>query len=168
MSRKSNKSPSERRAELEAQLEAARIREARSLAKDNNAIQALQEVYDRVSKQIAAISRQMNGPESFENRRRKFELRLAEIDAGETLAINEDHNLRMQRDYLRKEIDRLADEIANGYDFPDTVVEDILNGVPLGVNLNPYVADFQNAQDARKEFIAALKQPVRSKSIEAE
>jgi hypothetical protein len=154
MARNSKKSPTEIRLELEARLEAAKLREARVAAQDNPYMSQVQEVYDSYSKDIAALSRSMNGPQSFQNRRDGFRLRLAEIGAGERLALAQDENYRAIREHLKNELSTLAQSIADGGDVTQADIDSILSGIPTE-DFSDLQDAFTIAREARKAFTSS-------------
>ena len=154
MARRSNKTPTQIRVEIETKLNAAKAREARALAIDNPMIQKVQEVYDSYSADIAAISRQLKGPQSFENRRQGFVLRIREIEAGEALTLAQDGHYRNVRDYLKARLAELAEVVASGESVSQDAINSTMENVPTADFPKLYDA-FELAQSNRKAFTAA-------------
>tara|TARA_R110000772_G_scaffold107412_3_gene209758 strand:+ start:3059 stop:3577 length:519 start_codon:yes stop_codon:yes gene_type:complete len=165
MTRSTNKSPTQIREEMEAKLEAAKIREAKSLAGTNEYVGQLQGLYDAVMNEKAAISRQQNGPQSFHNRRQGFALRLLEIEAGETLAGVQASNCETLQEFYQEGINSLAKTIADGGTLQQSDVDYILGDMPPVAHCEAYQKDFDDAVQARKDFTEERAKPKR-KSVE--
>ena len=166
MSRRTKKTPAELRVDLEAKLEAVKTREARQLAKDDPQASRLQNVYDSLAKDIAALSRQLHGPQSFVNRRKAFELRMAEIDAGEALAVAQDALYREAREYLKTALDNVADDIVKCGAVSQATVDTILEDIPCGASILELEEAYFLAHTARKAFTENRSQKNEKTQVE--
>lgn len=163
MARNTTKTPSEIVAEMELKLAAAKAREARELASENPILALVYKDRDSYSKDIAALSRQMNGPQSFANRREGFQLRLAEIDAGERLAKAQDANYRLMRSNLDAIAEVLAVDIAKGKEITQDDYNAALAILPGITDTSELQNAYNIAHGLRKHFTEQ-----RAKKDEAE
>lgn len=113
---KTNKTPLEILNEAKARLAAAEVRVAKEAAKGDPRIASLTEVLDSINGDINANSRQLNGPNSFENRAVTLSNRAVWVRAQANLVQAQDNILRNQKEALQSEIEALSSHIAEGSD----------------------------------------------------
>ncbi len=169
MGRNTTKTPAQLVSELQNRIAGIQAREAKQLASDNPFVAQLVDTLDSYRKDIAAISRQTNGPQSFANRRQGFELRLVEINAGEELAKAQDADYRAASDYLKAQIQTFSDRVKNGETLTNEDVQTVLNGRPAtNPDLPALQEAFNVAHAASKAFIASKKAETPATEVQAE
>jgi hypothetical protein len=158
MSRYTTKTPTQIVAERTKALEAAKAREAKALASQNPQVASLYSIMDNVRKDIATASRQLVGPQSFANRRQGFELRLAEIAAGEALVTAQDTYDRATLEYYKGAAQTFSNRVAAGEVLTQADVDSVIANQPNAtVDLPALQEAFNVAHAASKAFIAAKK-----------
>lgn len=156
MARNTTKTPAQIVQELQNRIAGVQAREAKALASQNPQVASLYATLDSYRKDIATISRQTTGPQSFANRRRGFELRLVEIAAGEALATAQDAHYRSVTEYLKAQIQNFSQRVANG-DMPSNEdVQTVLSNLPVADTVALQEA-YNVAHAASKAFIASKK-----------
>lgn len=126
---KTNKTPLEIVAEARIRLAAAEAKAARSAASENPVIVEMTDCLDMLNKQINVNSRQMNGPNSFANRRYAAEKRAEWIGAQENLIGAQDQLLRSQKSILQEAIARTSVDISSGL-LPTQSAQEIIESLP--------------------------------------
>lgn len=167
MARKSSKSVQEQLQEIENKR--LRLVTQSALDSDNPALKDVSSRLERVSKDIASHSRFFNGPNSFENRRSGFVLRLALIDAEEKAIRAKDEALRATRGFLKAERDRMAELLANGEKAENVVC----NPLPEEIrSLYDMAKAAENERSAAENILAGFQAARKAKEsaneIEAE
>ena len=155
---KTNKTPLEILNEAKARLAAAEVRVAKEAAKDDPRIQALTEVLESINGDINANSRQLNGPNSFDNRANTLSDRAVWVRSQAKLVQAQDNILRNQKEALQSEINIYSADIAEGKD--GNSMEDVNNFVrnlPTD-NLDDLV---QNEFDAKMHWKANTPEAIR-------
>lgn len=123
MGRKSNKSPEQQLAEAQAILERAKARVAKEESQSNPEMAKLADVLESIEKDIAKCSRESSGHNSFENRIKAAEARLAWIRVSSEYNAARMAEAQGQANYIRKEMGEAATKIANGEDIDaDTII----------------------------------------------
>lgn len=161
---RTTKTPAQIREELEAKLARAQQNEAKALASDNPLMAKLNEAINSYSKDINILSRELNGPDSYSNRRKAFQLRLAAVDAGEALANALDADYRAAKAYLQGESAKVVELIANGGEFTDAMLADILDGVPTS-DRSALVEASNNADAAWRKFGEDRRKPAKAAEV---
>lgn len=146
---KTNKTPAQILEEAKAKLASAEQRVAREAAKDDPRIVQMAEFLDDLNQDINANSRQLNGPNSFENRLTAQRRRALWIATQRDLVEAQDNVLRLQKEAIQAEIDALSESIANGED-PYLNVEDFLNNLP-SQDMSDLIDAEAEAKEAWKE-----------------
>lgn len=149
---RTTKTPQEMVQTLEAKLAAAKAKEARTVAEGNPVIAKLLSYRESIQKDLTVNGRELNGPQSYKNRRKGFELRLAEINAGEAMAQAQNVEYMAQRAYLDNAIAGMSTTIANGGNVSPDEVQTVLDNLPSDSMLPSLIANFNHAHDARKSF----------------
>lgn len=143
------KTPAEILAEAKAKLQAAEARVAREAAKDNPQVGQLNDYLESLNKEINSNSRQLNGPNSFENRVRAAQLRTDWINSQKQLIEAQDNILRNQKEAIQTEINALSERIANGEDVSDYDVNTFFNNLPTD-DLSDLIEEEANRKEAWK------------------
>jgi hypothetical protein len=156
MARPTNKTPIEIAMELQAKADRAKARAAKEMASDNPQMEKLATVLASYNKEIAANSRKLEGPQSFDNRRKGIALRAAWIEAENAMVVAEDLLARERKQYLNDEMNLLAVRIAAGETVTDSEVDAILNDVPHR-DISELILACSNAEAAWRDHTAAVK-----------
>ena len=154
---RTTKTPAEMVLELETKLAAAKAKEAQQVAKGNPELDKLAQFRDSIKADLLIVGRELNGPQSYDNRRKGFELRLAEIDTGKAYATAQQATYIAQRNYLDTQIGILCEAIASGKEMDVAgEVRNALANLPEGpVNLDALRVAAETAYNARKAFTAS-------------
>lgn len=139
------KTPAEIAEAARIAFEKAQARAMKAEAKDNPAIAGVHLHLATVNKEIASYSRQTTGPNSFANRIRSAELRLARANAEQAYVLLRDTYARKVKDYLQKSIDSIVEALASDPNYIAPDANDVWNGRP-GMS-----SDLLNAEQAFKD-----------------
>ena len=131
MARNSNKTPLEIANELQAKADRAKIRAVQAEAETNPTLLILKTRIEEINKQLAEISRKLNGPNSFDFRLHSLELRrdwvLAERDY-----INALHaELKREKASLMDHQGWIAQRIAQGENPTENEARHIVDNVQM-------------------------------------
>lgn len=111
-----------------------------------SAIKSAQSKFNMLKRSFADTN-----PNSFDNRKRAFELRIVEVEAGAALAAAQCSDAEATIEALKGELDSLSRDIANGHTITETEVSNIL--ATYGPSSFPALENaFKAAHDARKSF----------------
>ena len=154
---RTTKTPAEMVLELETKLAAARAKEAQQVAKGNPELDKLVQFRDSIKADLLIVGRELNGPQSYDNRRKGFELRLTEIDTGKAYATAQQATYIAQRNYLDTQIGILCEAIASGKEMDvASEVQNVLATLPEGPsNISELQTAAETAYNARKAFTAS-------------
>ena len=151
---RSTKTPAEMVLELETKLAAAKAKEAATVAAGNPELAGLVQFRDSIKADLLIVGRELNGPQSYDNRRKGFELRLTEIDTGKAYATAQQSVYIARRNYLDTQIGILCEAIASGKEMDVAgEVRNVLRTLPEGpVNFDALRIAAETAYNARKAF----------------
>ncbi len=152
---RTTKTPAEMVAELENKLATAKAKEARETAENDPILSRLTSYRDSVQKNYTIAGCELTGPQSFDNRRKGFNLRLDEINAGQRLAEAKKAQFAAQRSYLDSRIAEFAAMIAAGKPVDAAMVQEVLDNLPADSSIPGMVDAFEVAHNARKAFTKA-------------
>lgn len=152
---RTTKTPAEVRIELENKLAAAKAKEAQLAAMDNAHLSKLVQYRDSLKSDLQIVQRELNGPQSYGNRRMGFELRLAEINAGEAASIANRDSYKAQIAYFDAQIADLAGKSVSDEEL-ETLVRNAIANSPEGPsNIGELNAEAQRTYEARKNYTAS-------------
>jgi hypothetical protein len=157
MSRTSKKSPQELATELQNRANRLLQRAALESAGSNPEVARIESVLANVGKMIAANSRKLVGPNSFENRKKSAELRLRWIEAEERLVKSEDAALRANREYLNGELVNIAAKLAKGETIDSALVDGVLLTLSSGTGDDSLLLETEAAEKNWRDFTASLR-----------
>lgn len=169
MARPSSKTPQQRLAELDKARETQLRRLAADAASDNPQIAQVREVRESYSKEINGYSRQLVGPQSFENRLEGFRLRLDSIEAEQALVTYQEAQAKNARTYLDEQIAKLGNLLMEGQEVTEDMVNDILDNIPMiEGDIETLTDNFYTAKHRLQEHTNAKKVPAKQAEITAE
>jgi capsule polysaccharide export protein KpsE/RkpR len=167
MARKSNKSPQELLKEYEDRANRARIRIVSEEAKKNPTIAKLQTALDSFNKEIAANSRKLAGPNSFDNRIKSAEMRLTWIHAEQEAVIAAEAQAQECRKYLQNQVNDLTLRMSKGEQIADETVSEILENMPTDPNVAELVAKAELLNNEWRDAAKAMKEGENSETATA-
>lgn len=148
------RSPQEILDERLAQLEKAKIRAAKSQAKENPQLSVLQEMLNTTNKDVSRIARFLP---KFDYRLESNRLHRMFILAEQEYTIAEEKIVEERRNYFRQQLTHFATLFANGQPITDEMIKDSVTKAPGESTLDELKQDMQAAHKEWRDYIKANK-----------
>lgn len=166
MARPTSKTPIQLAEEAELRAQRARDRAIKAETASNPLLKPLDDALAQASKDIAACSRKMTGPNSFENRLESIVRHHQFIEAEKDYTIEYDRNLRERKAYYNAELANVTRRIAKGENVTADEISDIVSNVPTA-DLDRLERALNEASNRWRSFISAKKATPAADSSDA-